>query len=61
MNLILVANPRHKRIEMFQGGFHIPRLDHFYLINIMLRQVSGIKYLNQMSTYHLACGVSEIT
>ena len=26
-----------------------------------LRQVSGIKYLNQMSTYHLACGDSEIT
>ena len=26
-----------------------------------LRQVSGIKYLNKMSTYHLACGDSEIT
>ena len=26
-----------------------------------LRQVSGTKYLNQMSTYHLACGDSEIT
>ena len=22
----------------------------------MLRQASGIKYLNKMSTYHLACG-----
>jgi len=27
----------------------------------LLRQVSGIKYLNQMSTYHLAGGDSEIT
>ena len=27
----------------------------------ILRQVSGIKYLNQMSTYHLACRDSEIT
>ena len=26
-----------------------------------LRQVSGIKFLNQMSTYHLACGDIEIT
>ena len=26
-----------------------------------LRQVSGIKGLNQMSTYHFACGDSEIT
>ena len=26
-----------------------------------LRQVSGIKYLNQMSTYHLAGEDSEIT
>ena len=26
-----------------------------------LRQVRRIKYLNQMSTYHLACGYSEIT
>ena len=26
-----------------------------------LRQVSGIKYSNQMSTYHLACGDSHIT
>ena len=28
---------------------------------MFLRQVSGIKYFNQMSTYHLACGISEIT
>ena len=27
----------------------------------ILRQVSGIKYLIQMSTYHLACGDSKIT
>ena len=27
----------------------------------ILRQVSGIKYLNQMSTYDLACGDGEIT
>ena len=27
----------------------------------ILRQVSGIKYLNQMSTYHLACGDIEIS
>ena len=26
-----------------------------------LRVVSGIKYLNQMSTYHLACRDTEIT
>ena len=26
-----------------------------------LRQVSGIEYLNKMSTYHLACGDNEIT
>ena len=29
--------------------------------SVSLRQVGGIKYLNQMSTYHLACGDSEIT
>ena len=29
-------------------------------ITLNLRQVSGIKYLNQMRTYHLACGDSEI-
>ena len=28
---------------------------------VVLRQVIGIKYLNKMSTYHLACGDSEIT
>ena len=29
-------------------------------LKFYLRQVSGIKYLNQMSTYHLAWGDSEI-
>ena len=27
----------------------------------ILRKVSGVKYLNQMNTYHLACEDSEIT
>ena len=39
-------------------------LDFLWCSNFLwgqLRQVSGIKYLNQMSTYHLACGDSEIT
>ena len=31
------------------------------IIQGILRQVSGMKYLNQISTNHLACGDSEIT
>ena len=31
------------------------------MVVLRLRQISGIKYLNQMSTYHLASGDSEMT
>ena len=43
-------------IHWYWNKFKIPILLSFYL-----RQVSGIQYLNQVSTYHLAGGDTEIT
>ena len=37
---------------------------YFFITRVSLpklRQVSGIKYIKQMSTYHLVCGDSEIS
>ena len=42
---------QHRKIDFLVGSFRESRL----------RQVSGIKYLNQMRTYHLASGDTEIT
>ena len=52
-------------VSILEQNSMLGTLQRFYFIlgtfEKTLRQVSGINYLNKMSTYHLVCGDSEIT
>ena len=52
---------RSKNLILVLDHDNLTRNIHLYRRPRSLRQVSGIKYLNQMNTYHLPYGHSEIT